>query len=169
MTVQVANTENYNKLLSLINLSKIELLSLACFQNASMINQDSYDIAVKYGVDDNIERNGVEVFFKFFLEVVVFENEDDTEKELESISQEKILFKITSKFNLIYQLDITKLDEENKGDIKLDNFNEELEKFSERNVPINVWPYARELVSNLTTRMGFPPLVLPMYKNTPKY
>lgn len=51
------------------------------------------------------------------------------------------------------------------------NFNkhENIEKeyikaFVARNVPINIWPYARELVSSLTTRMGFSALVIDPYK-----
>jgi Preprotein translocase subunit SecB. len=39
------------------------------------------------------------------------------------------------------------------------------QSFLDRNVPVNIWPYAREFVSELTARMGFlPPLVLPVLK-----
>jgi len=39
------------------------------------------------------------------------------------------------------------------------------QSFLDRNVPINIWPYAREFVSELTARMGFmPPLVLPVLR-----
>ncbi len=34
--------------------------------------------------------------------------------------------------------------------------------FSKRNVPMNVWPYFRELVSTLTQRMELPPLYIPL-------
>jgi len=39
-----------------------------------------------------------------------------------------------------------------------------LEFFAENNVPANVWPYARELVSSMTSRMGLPPFTLPILK-----
>lgn len=35
-----------------------------------------------------------------------------------------------------------------------------LELFVKRNVPINIWPYARELISSMTTRMGYPALII---------
>lgn len=38
------------------------------------------------------------------------------------------------------------------------------QKFVERNVPVNVWPYIREIVATMTAKMGFPPLVLPTLK-----
>ncbi len=37
-----------------------------------------------------------------------------------------------------------------------------LRLFKERNVPVNAWPYMREIVSNTTVRMGFPALVIPV-------
>lgn len=39
-----------------------------------------------------------------------------------------------------------------------------IQAFVQRNVPINIWPYVRELVSSLTMRMGMPPLLLPTLK-----
>jgi preprotein translocase subunit SecB len=39
-----------------------------------------------------------------------------------------------------------------------------LEIFIERNVPLNTWPYFRELVQNMTQRMNIPPLTLPLLK-----
>lgn len=37
-------------------------------------------------------------------------------------------------------------------------------KFIELNVPVNIWPYAREIISSITTRVGYPALILPPYK-----
>lgn len=39
-----------------------------------------------------------------------------------------------------------------------------IQTFVQRNVPVNIWPYVRELVSSLTIRMGMPPLLLPVLK-----
>lgn len=36
--------------------------------------------------------------------------------------------------------------------------------YSENNLNLNTWPYARELVNNVTARMGIPPLTLPFFK-----
>lgn len=38
------------------------------------------------------------------------------------------------------------------------------ERFLKTNVPVNVWPYGRELISSMTTRMGYPTLVIGTYK-----
>ena len=38
------------------------------------------------------------------------------------------------------------------------------QRFVERNVPVNVWPYIREIVATMTAKMGLPPLVLPTLK-----
>jgi len=39
-----------------------------------------------------------------------------------------------------------------------------VELFARRNCRLNVWPYVREIVQSITTRMGFPPLIIPLYK-----
>lgn len=39
-----------------------------------------------------------------------------------------------------------------------------LSVFEARNIPLNGWPYVRELVSNATLRMGVRPLVLPPFR-----
>jgi hypothetical protein len=37
-------------------------------------------------------------------------------------------------------------------------------EFVERNVPFNIWPYARETVHSLTLKMDIRPIILPLYK-----
>jgi preprotein translocase subunit SecB len=39
-----------------------------------------------------------------------------------------------------------------------------INRFIERNVAINIWPYTRELVASLTAKMSLTPLVLPTLK-----
>lgn len=39
-----------------------------------------------------------------------------------------------------------------------------LEIFRKRNVPLNTWPFFRELVQSITQRMNLPPLTLPLLK-----
>lgn len=36
--------------------------------------------------------------------------------------------------------------------------------FEQRNLPVNVWPFFRELVQNSVARAGLPPLTLPAFK-----
>jgi len=40
----------------------------------------------------------------------------------------------------------------------------DLEAFGELTVAFNVWPYWREFVQSMTTRMGLPPLTLPFFR-----
>ena len=35
-----------------------------------------------------------------------------------------------------------------------------ISKFTEKNTPVNIWPYARELISSVTTRMGYPAFII---------
>jgi preprotein translocase subunit SecB len=41
---------------------------------------------------------------------------------------------------------------------------EEIEGFARLNGTFNAWPYLREIVQSTTTRMGIPPLILPLYR-----
>ena len=60
---------------------------------------------------------------------------------------------VDATFMLIYHIDsATDFDDEIK-DIFLTN-----------NPPLNIWPYAREAISSMTTRMGLPPLIIEPYK-----
>jgi hypothetical protein len=42
---------------------------------------------------------------------------------------------------------------------------EELDAFAGVNGVFNAWPYLREFVQNMTTRMNVPPVVLPLFRN----
>lgn len=47
----------------------------------------------------------------------------------------------------------------------VDDFEDAIvQAFFERNIPINVWPHARLMVTLLTAQMGLPPFVLETYK-----
>jgi len=47
---------------------------------------------------------------------------------------------------------------------KLEFTEEFFETFKKANLPINTWPYFREFVYNITSRMYIPPLTLPLLK-----
>lgn len=42
--------------------------------------------------------------------------------------------------------------------------NQQLQEFGQRNALFNVWPYWREFVQTMTTRMGMPPLKVPLMR-----
>ena len=65
---------------------------------------------------------------------------------------------IVFKINFIYKIEYV------LKNIKLSDVGEEnIENFININVPINIWPYAREIISSITTRMGYSPLIIEPY------
>lgn len=67
----------------------------------------------------------------------------------------KIFMSIEAAFIVDYLLDSSKEFDQN-----------DLEMFARINPIYNTWPYWREFVQNLTTRMGFPALKIPLFKIT---
>ncbi len=63
--------------------------------------------------------------------------------------QRKIVLKIHSIFTAVYKVPPDLIDEEN---IRL---------FAEMDSRLHIWPYQRELIQSIMTRMGLPPFVLP--------
>jgi len=50
-----------------------------------------------------------------------------------------------------------------------ENFTKEfLEVYQKTSLPLNVWPFVREFINNMTARMNLPPLTLPLFKMLPK-
>ncbi len=64
-----------------------------------------------------------------------------------------IMLSIRATFELRYRLP------------KIDQFSmRELSQFSNVNGAYNAWPYWRELIQNVSVRMGLPPLILPVFR-----
>lgn len=151
------NEQKYNELITKINLDKIELDSLNCKQNTDF--RDTFgelDIALEHDIK-SVDKDGVELRVQMGFEVAAAETKG-TEKTIEDLSEERTLFKINFSLNLIYTFKV-----EDKIDFLLD-LEEEIKVFVDNNVPVNAWPYARETISSITTRMGLPSLVIPPYK-----
>jgi preprotein translocase subunit SecB len=70
---------------------------------------------------------------------------------------DKILMNIEASFCTSYVV-------EDIGDLNPND----IEHFSKINPVYNVWAYWREFVQSMTTRMGFPPLTVPLLKIMPK-
>ena len=68
-------------------------------------------------------------------------------------------------FSLLFDLDLLySTSGFHVADMSETELGELLDAFQHRNVALNVWPYAREFVSSMTVRMGFPALVLSTLK-----
>jgi|SRR5690625_2403064 len=153
--------DQYNKFVELIDLKSIELGSLTCEQNSEFPHGGTpLDIAIDYDVK-NAKQQGLEITFPFEFKCKAFYNRNDGETKIDLIPLKDTLFSIKFTFIIKYHLD---LGEEMKSSDVLKDYEGIIEEFSEKVVIINTWPYVRELVSNLTGKMGIPPLMIPLKK-----
>ncbi len=134
--------EEYNKLIKCIELKRIVLCSLNCQLNSDIFKQlgpgqAKVDFKPSFNLKSKDEKS---IYAEANFNVNVFED-DKNEK----------LFNIESSFLLIYE-------------VKEECEDKAIEEFIKRNVPLNAWPYGREIISNLTSKMGLPPLNIGLYK-----
>jgi preprotein translocase subunit SecB len=129
----------YQELINNIEIETVNLKDLTVKRANYNNDQKNIEISVKHGIC-SYQRVGdifsVEIKFN-----------------IEGVTEEEKVLSIEFILELIYEIDSSYAFEE-------DYF----ELFTTNNVPVNAWPYARELVSNLTLRMGLAALVLPVLK-----
>lgn len=132
--------EIYNKLVRNIEIKSIQLNQLS-IHNVDDQLADNCSLSLSLSFDNSnfkVENNNMIVHSKFFVNV----------KESDE-PQSNIAFEMEFTYKLIYYIeDLKEFDLEY---IKL---------FNKRNVPVNIWPYARELISSSSTRIGFPTLII---------
>ena len=139
MKKPVISPEEYASILSSISLSQILLndCSLKKHEVKSKGGAIDLDISMKLGY----EQNSSEVNFITTYKL-------DGVKRSEG-AEEKV-FTITTSFQLSYmktkEVEITK---------------EFVNVFKDNSIELVSWPYFREFVQNMISRMGFPPLTLP--------
>ena len=157
--------DKYNKLIKAISFEGVEITAINCTKNRdSRRDKKAIDVRVSFGID-NVVRDGTDIEISFDFELIGFFNQEQI-CESDEIDPQNILMNISLEISMLYAIDI---EEDDFNPSKLECFEDILEEFADRNVPINAWPYVREMVSNITTRMGLPPLIMPMYKKTPKF
>ncbi|OWZ83245.1 protein-export chaperone SecB [Natranaerobius trueperi] len=141
------NKEDYKKLIRSVDIKDLELLRLSCENYVPFSKNVTAAIDLEITSINDINLNGKMLEIKPDFKLVVY-------KVADGKTTDEKLFEIYFTYLLKYSLS----EEE-------DFQQKTLEHFVKKNVPLNVWPFARELVNNITMRMGFPPLVLPAYKN----
>ncbi|EJA6562025.1 TPA: protein-export chaperone SecB [Clostridioides difficile] len=98
-----------------------------------------YDVKMDYGCEE----------FKKISEIVEFYPKFNLRVEYQDESLVELKFELRA----VYEFD------------SIEDYEDEyILKFIELNVPVNIWPYAREIISSITTRVGYPALILPPYK-----
>jgi len=139
--------ELYSELIKHVELEDIQLINLNCrkYNVEELKRSITIEIRTKNEVESFTEQ---QLLINVSFKVIGHEADKD----------ENRLFEIDFTFTLKYSL----LENNEK-------FNEEvIDLFVKNNVPLNVWPYARELISSITVRMGLPALVIGTYKILPQ-
>lgn len=129
----------YNSFIKEIEIKNITLNSL----NISDVNEEINDnpqlnLSLKFNNKFKREKDTLNIYSTFF--VSVDDKKDDIVKKG---------FNMEFTYKLEYKIE------------NMDRFDDEyIHLFTTKNVPVNVWPYARELISSLTTRIGYPTLII---------
>ncbi|RGX10517.1 protein-export chaperone SecB [Paraclostridium sordellii] len=140
MTNEKFIPEKYAELVKSVDIKKIQLNSLTLSEVCDDLEtMDSLKVSLEF---DNSEFTTSEdkliIYSKFFVNVSSEENN--------SIST---AFKMDFTYKLTYSI------------TDICNYSEEyLNFFASRNVPVNIWPYARELISSSSTRLGLPTIII---------
>src|SRR5699024_6082241 len=156
--------KKYETLIKAIELVNIELQNLTCDKNNDLPSEKRSNLQV--GLNNKIVEQlyeDLEFIAHIHFDVTVFHSAEEIEAHDEKINDDDVLFNIEFILESTYKINIPEMNH------TLEDYEDELVSFSERNVPINTWPYAREIISSITTRMGFPPLFIPTNKNVSPY
>jgi len=130
--------ELYRKILHGLDLKNLFLTSCS-----SAIDRINIGTEIKIRIDDNAsfrktENNEIEISQKYSLEA-------------RGQNSKRKFLAIKCEFCLVFS--------------SKEEFSEEFfETFKKANLPINSWPFFREFVYNMTSRMYVPPLTIPLLK-----
>lgn len=150
-TIDAEFKARYTELINNIDLKAIDLLELNCIQypkTSKSYGENKSNNVDEINVSANSNFSGYDIKNNDLVCFPTF--------TLQSKNGEDDIFSIKIKYSVIYELNLDLNSVEDSV----------IEKFLEKNLPINIWPYMRELVSSLTVKMGYPSLVLPVYKST---
>ena len=134
------NKSKYNNLIKNIEIINVLVRSMD-LKEVKFPEKDKqqYRMELKYKCEDFNQKNEIIEFYPSF--------------SLKIICEEKVMVELKFQLRAIYKLhDIVNYDESY------------ILEFINRNVPVNIWPYAREIISSITTRIGYPTLVIDPYR-----
>ena len=130
--------EKYNNFIKDIHITSINVKSLF-IDDVKLPEDEELSVELIYSCDEFEKINNLIEFYPMFQVTIK--------------DKMKGLVNINFKFSVSYSV------------LNLSEYeNQYIEKFQEKNLPVNVWPYARELVSSLTTRIGYPALIIEPFK-----
>lgn len=133
------NSEKYREFIKTIELRDIKLIEL----NTHIIEeQPTTDNVLKVDIKTTNEHKIFNNILIFYVNYIL------------TMKQSK---KVVLKIKAIYKVDYELLKR-----IEIDE--KTIDFFSEMNLPLNVWPFFRELCNDITAKMRIPSLVLPLLK-----
>jgi preprotein translocase subunit SecB len=133
------NSEKYREFIKTIELRDIKLIEL----NTHIIEeQPTTDNVLKVDIKTTNEHKIFNNILIFYVNYIL------------TMKQSK---KVVLKIKAIYKVDYELLKR-----IEIDE--KTIDSFSEMNLPLNVWPFFRELCNDITAKMRIPSLVLPLLK-----
>ena len=127
----------YSKILKGIEFKKIYLTELKSEINHDLL-QDNIKINIEYEAEYKNFDTGFNVIVKYHIDAV---NKND---------------ETAIHFDIIYNLEFNSESEISEGFFEI---------YKDLSLPLNVWPFVRELVNSVTSRMYIPPLTLPLFKD----
>ncbi len=133
--------EKYNEFVENISIENISLKYISAENmNSTKTLDENQPVIVQVGFDSSkYEKKSGSLYVEASFKV---------EAEIE---KNKPIFDI----KFIYLIEYT-LKEKDLSEVE----NIIISKFTEKNTPVNIWPYARELISSVTTRMGYPAFII---------
>lgn len=138
--------EQYNRFVDGLELRRVRLIEASVRTLEANPNPPRSQVELEESYSYRPEEDGFEAVGQFRLTVL----EQDSLAEQGSIEVS---------FGFWYT---NKLQPESEG------FAGYFEVFKEVNLPINMWPFAREFIQNTMARMDWPPFTLPLRKVVPK-
>lgn len=153
----------YRDFVNIIEINQINLSSLLAHKNEEFTSdQKDISVAMNYEEKKHDVKCG-QFHVQFGLDVIALSAKIDIKESeilsLEDIDDNEILFRIEAVFDLSYNFkDIKNTDEFVKKN------KQHVDTFCKKNVPINAWPYLREIIHSITVRMGLPQLTIPAFK-----
>ncbi len=150
--------DQYGEFLNLVSIKTVYLERIVADRTAFRPQDNSRSLQVNMSGSHSVRTVSL-TGFSIGAQVSVRADQGGDDEE-----DDQVAFSVDCIFVLDYEL--KSLDSHSEyitGDNDVSSRLSEMVKlFADRNVRVNVWPYARETIHSTTLRMGVPPLVLPL-------
>lgn len=140
MTKPAVLPERYEEFITGLQLVRLRLVSLEAKANVDVPDPRRNAIYLQGHASYEVQEDGFEAYQTY--EVAIRDTDTDTESG-----------KVAVVFALQY---------ETKHSVEPDELGDLFEIFSKTSLLLHVYPYVRQLVQDVTTRMDWPPVILPI-------